>query len=200
MRLEKILGSKAKIKILKSLSGKKEMQLSEMSEYTGMSLSTIHEAIKDLVELRVLSVRKIGKTRLYRINESNYFARVANKTITAELEFYKKLLKDYVFHIKSSNTSNITLFGSFARGKELPTDIDILVVCKKSKSKIKDKVVETEGKLLEKYDIHFSTIVLSEDELKRKAKKNDRFIINIIAEGRKLFGKDLEVLAYGKRS
>lgn len=198
------MGSKSKIKILNCMSGKKEMQLSEMKESTSLSLSTIHEALKDLVELRALSVRRIGKTRLYKINESNYLAKIAVKAITEEKKFYEKLLKEYVTKLRSTvrpdNIKNITVFGSFVRGKEFPKDIDILVICRKVKGKVKDSVIDIEGKLLEKYDIHLSTIVLDEHELKAKIKRNDRFIINVIAEGRKLFGKDLEGLAYGKRS
>ena len=199
MLLEKTLGSKAKIKILKSLSSGKEMQLSDIKRTTNLSLSTVHEALKDLTELRVLAVRKIGKTRLYKINKGSYFARAVTELITKEKEFYKKLLRNYILLVKSTNILSITIFGSFARGKEFPRDIDILVVCKGNKSKIKNRIAGAEGNLLEKYDIYISTIILEENEFKTKVRNNDRFIINVIAEGKTIFGKNLEVLAYGKR-
>ncbi len=198
MRLEKVMGSRSKMGILYALIQRKEMQLSDISKHSGMAVSSLHEAVKDLDHSGILSARKIGKTHLYRINEGNYLARIAAKAIKSELEFNEKVLKEFVLRVKSPDILNVTVFGSFARGEEMPGDIDILVICTGGKSEVKGRIVEEEGRLLEKFDIHVSAVVLTEDELKEKAGKNDRFIINVISEGRKLFGQELEVLSYGK--
>lgn len=196
MYLEKIMGSKAKVRIIKALSSGKELQLSEIKRMTNLSLSTVHEAIKDLVSLRIVMSRNIGKTRLYRINQGNYFSKIVVKAVLEERKFYNVVLKKYINKIKSSDVINITVFGSYARGEEFPKDIDILVVTKNRES-LKENIIEMEGFLLEKYDVHVSTIVLEEKDIKTKFRSNDKFILNVIAEGKKLYGKDLGLILHG---
>jgi predicted nucleotidyltransferase len=200
MRLEKVMGSRSKMGILYALAGGKELQLSDMSRHSGMSISSLHDALKGLDAEGVLSVRKIGKTRLYRINGGNYFARIAENAIKAELKFGETVLSEFSLSVKPHGVLNVTVFGSFAKGEENPGDMDVLVVCKGGKSGLEGKIRDEEGGFLEKYGIHVSAMVLTEGELKEKAARNDRFIMNVIAEGRKLLGEDLEALAYGKGS
>ena len=199
MSLEKILGSKAKIRILGSLANKKELQLSEIKISTGLSLSTVHEAIKDLVDLRILIQRNVGKTRLYRINESNYFAKICIELINKESRAYEMILKEYAERLKSKNIESIIVFGSYARGDKSPKDIDVLVVVEDMLD-IKRRIGELEGYIVEKYDVQISTLVFNKKELKYKFSINDRFVLNVISEGRRLFGKDIEAILYGKRN
>jgi len=201
MVLEKIVGSKAKVKIIKALAHQKELQLYEIQKSTKMSSSTLHEAVKDLVKLRILSIRKIGKTKLYKLNLSNYFARVARDFVLKEEKFLDIIINEFTNKVKKiKNILNITLFGSALRLKELPTDIDVIIICKFDKFSVKEKVLKIEDELLEKYDIQISSLIFDKQELIEKAKKNERFLINVIAVGKCLYGKKLEVLAYGKRS
>lgn len=200
MELEDVLGSRSKVRILKALSAGREMQLSEISKSAKTPLSVVHRSLKDLVETRTLIVRKVGKTHLYQINKSSHIARSIITLLAEEKTVFDRLLKEYVDMVKSVGILNMTLFGSFARGEKEPGDIDILVVCMSGKAGIKEKVAETEGTLLEKYDIRVSSIVIEEKELKEKAQRNEGFIINIIAEGKRLYGRDLEELAYGEGS
>lgn len=188
------MGSKAKVKILKALSSGKEFQLSEIKAVTRLSLSTVHEALKELVDLRILIVRSVGKTKLYRINSGNYFSKIVIKAVKQERRFYDIVLKEYIDRLGRKGITNATVFGSYARGKEFPKDIDILVV---TNNQLKEKIVQIEGALLEKYDLYISTTIIDEKRLREKFKDNDRFILNVIAEGKKIYGKDLELIANG---
>ncbi len=195
MVYENILGY-AKVKILKAL-GDKELQLSEIGRISGLSISNVHFAMKDLEKFRIVSFRKIGKTKLYKINLSSYYARSIKELLKTEKKFYKILLGEFARKVKKlSGVVSIILFGSLARGEEFPHDIDILVLCR-YEEKIKPIIREIESKLLEKYDIHISAMIMSPTEIQKLYKRRDRFALNVAGEGKKLFGKSLEEILNG---
>ncbi len=195
MVYENILGY-AKVKILKAL-GDKELHLSQISRISGLSISNVNFAMKDLEKFRIVSYRKIGKTKLYRINSSSYYARSIKEFLKTEEKFYDIVLKEFAGKAKKlPGVVSIALFGSLARGKESPHDIDIIVLCK-DREKIKNPIREIEGEILKKYDIHVSTMIMASENFKKLFKKQDRFALNVVGDGKALYGKKLEEIVNG---
>ncbi len=191
--------SYAKIKILKALRGR-ELQLSEISRIAGLSLSSTHEALKSLEGFGIVSFRKVGKTRLYTINERNFHARSIMDFLRTENKFYDILLKEFIRKTKKlPGIISINVFGSFARGKELVREIDVLVLCR-SREKVKEPIRELEADILRKYDIHVSATIMEVKDFLRLFKKSDRFVLNVMGEGKNIYGKKLEAIVSGKGS
>lgn len=195
MVYENLLGY-AKVKILRAF-GERELQLSEISRISGLSISNVHFAMKDLEKFRIVSFRKVGKTKLYKINLANYYARSIKEFLKTEGKFYDIVLKEFAGKIKKlPGVVSIALFGSLARGKEFPQDIDVLVLCK-DREKIKNPIRELEGEILKKYDIHVSATIMPVEDFKKLFKKHDRFALNVVGEGKNIYGKKLEEIVNG---
>lgn len=197
MVYEKIL-SYAKVKIMGALA-ERELQLSDISRIAGLSVSSVHEAVKDLVAFRIVSVRKVGKTNLYKMNPSSYYGRKIKEFLKTEKKFYENVLKAFIKKVgHMRGVVSISLFGSLARGKEFPQDIDVIVLCKDKK--IKEEIRNVEAKILEDYGIHLSALVMKDSEYKKIFGRRDRFALEVFAQAKRLYGKNLEEIVHGKRS
>ena len=71
--LEKILGSKSKIRILRSIfkNPKRSYSMENIVKATGMSYGTVHPAMQELVESRIIVTQKIGRSIAYKINQNH---------------------------------------------------------------------------------------------------------------------------------
>jgi DNA-binding transcriptional ArsR family regulator len=71
--LERMLSSKSKVKIIRMLMGSPEREfcLDDVVRETKMSWGTVYPSMKSLVSSRMVTVRKAGRTKLYRINKTN---------------------------------------------------------------------------------------------------------------------------------
>ena len=68
--LEKIIGKKSHIKILRILidNEKQEFCLEDIGKILDMSCGTLHPSLKELADTRIVTVRKVGRSIVYRIN------------------------------------------------------------------------------------------------------------------------------------
>lgn len=83
-----------------------------------------------------------------------------NKTEEKALREFKEILVKKF----GENVRTIRLFGSKARGDSHPeSDIDVLVLIKKSDFRVKDQIVDVAGEILMKYNIYISPRVITED-------------------------------------
>lgn len=160
MFIENLLGSKAKVKILRVLSETRTAySLKNLRDETELSLSITHKAAEELAEESILlKIKGTKKERLYRFNTDSPFASAVFELFKTEKTRQRKetillhiwsILEDIVSKIKDQSNL-VTLFGSQARGDAtLKSDIDLLIIPKKSQDEILDsiRVIEVKNKV-----------------------------------------------------
>lgn len=189
--LEKMVGSRTKVKILRKLveNPNRDFSFEDIAKTTNLSFGTVNPALKSLLESRIITVRKIGKSKLYKINDRHILYKEIRDVFKSEKESLIKLAKNFVNRLEKENIKNIILFGSVARGEFTErSDIDLLIIYRNNITFVKDNISKLSEELLDKYDIEIVPTYLSIREAKSRRKKFDRFIMNIINEGYVLFG------------
>jgi len=188
--LEKILSSKAKIRILREMiETNREFTFEDITKAINMSFGTVHPILKDLVDSRILIVRKMGRSKLYKINERHLLYNKLKKMFKAEKEGFNKVAKKFARLLVKKGIKNIILFGSVARGEPTEkSDIDLLVIYKGNEALAKDNISKLSQEFLNKYDVEIVPTYLSVKEAKNRRRKFDRFIMNVLNEGKVLFG------------
>lgn len=188
--LEKILSSKAKIRILREMiETNREYTFEDITKTINMSFGTVHPILKDLVDSRILIVRKMGRSKLYKINEKHLLYNKLKKMFKAEKEGFNIVAKKFARSLVKKGIKNIILFGSVARGEPTEkSDIDLLVIYKGNEALAKDNISKLSQEFLNKYDVEIVPTYLSVKEAKNRRRKFDRFIMNVLNEGKVLFG------------
>jgi predicted nucleotidyltransferase len=187
--LERIIGTKSKIRILRKMveAEEREFCLEDLVITTGQSFGTVHPALKDLVESRIVLVKKIGRSKLYRINTRHLLYSKIRGLILEEKAGMVTIAKKFSDSLEKAYIENVILFGSAARGESTDrSDIDVLIIY--SKKRPENDVAKAVHKLLEKYDVEIVPIYLSVREVKDRLKRLDRFILSALDEGKVLYG------------
>lgn len=109
----------------------REFHIREICRYLPISHGSAQTILHDLEKKRVLESETRGRTRIFRIKKSTvmpeYFllAEIYKKICFLERDPYTAEILD---RVKADSTGIMLLFGSYARGTNLPdSDIDLLV-------------------------------------------------------------------------
>ena len=111
--LDKILGQKSKIKILRLLSlYKKEPTIREVSRETGITPPNASRILKELKAEGVVTAKKAGRSILYSLNSKHYLVKnvilpIFKKEQRARMDLVRLLKSKLDFPVES-----IILFGS----------------------------------------------------------------------------------------
>lgn len=188
--IENILSSKSKIKILRMLckNPEREFCLADIVKGTVSSFGTIHPAMKDLVSSRIVSVRKLGKSKIYKVNKSSIFYPMVSGLLTVqEKAIFEKIISKFFGKLGYKDVKAVILFGSFARGDFTEeSDIDILLITD-NKAELKKRVDRLTKEFLEKYDVDIMPVYFTEKEFKEREEKFDEFVMNVLNEGKTYF-------------
>ena len=184
MFIENLIGSKAKVKILRVLSEiRTAYNLNNLKAETELSLGIVHKASEELTEEGLLlKIKGNRKERLYKFNTDSPFAPSIFELFKVEKTRQRKeiifmhtwsILEDIVSKIKSKSIL-IILFGSQARGDAtLNSDIDLLIMPKNSKEEILDLMREIKVKN------KINPTLLNQAEFNEEIKNNALFYRNI---------------------
>lgn len=188
--MENILSSRSKLKILRVLckNPEREFCLADIVKETGSSFGTIHPAMKDLVSSRIVSVRKLGKSKIYKINKSSVFYPIVSGLLTVqEKTIFDKIISKFFGKLGTKNVKAVIFFGSFARGDFAEkSDIDVLFITDK-KAELKKRVDMLTEEFLKEYDVDIMPVYFTEKEFKERKEKFDKFVINVLNEGKIYF-------------
>ena len=210
MFVENLLGSKAKVKILRVLSeARTAYSLKNLRDETELSLSITHKAAEDLAEEGILlKIKGTRKERLYRLNTDSPFASSVFELFKTEKTRQRKeivllhiwsILEDIVSKIKEKSNF-IVLFGSQARGDAtLNSDIDLLIIPKKSQDEILDSIREIQNK--NKVNPTLLSLAAFNEDIKNNTLfyeniKKDSIILHINPKIKKDIAKFLEDVQY----
>jgi predicted nucleotidyltransferase len=200
VNLDKILNNEVKVKILRFLC-KAEVEWSgrQIAREIKISPAACHKALRELNNERVLLLRSVGRSYLYRLNKGNLIiSKLLKPLYGRESKIPDKVYETIIRNIATlGDIASIAVFGSIKRKKERATsDIDLLVLVRNLEDK--EKVEEDFGKINETIVKMFgntiSPYIQSLEEFKLKHKRGLPLVRNILKSHKLLFGRPLEEL------
>ena len=191
--IEKIIGKKNNIKILRHLTKHKGWQfnITELAKDTQINKGILSRLINDLEKENIIKVHRKGKIKLFSINKENLFIKeVIMPVFEKEDKFYYNTLDKLVKKIKK-NVISIIAYGSVVSGKiKLTSDIDVLVIVNKKEKILEEKINKIQKEFLEN-DLLLRVDLISISELKKIYKTKEPFIKSLIKNHKILYGKSL---------
>ncbi|MCX6664558.1 MAG: nucleotidyltransferase domain-containing protein [Euryarchaeota archaeon] len=188
--LEKIIGKKSKIKILRFLLDNDDHSycLDDISKSTGISCGTVYPSLKELLEVRVITQRKVGRSILYIINKNHVLFPQIKELINFEKKSLQIIAEQFVDSLPKKDIIAVILFGSVAREEfNEKSDIDILIIYRREN--VKPEVEQFVDRFLDSYDVHIVPLFITKKEIQERIKRFDNFIITIMNEGQLLYGE-----------
>jgi predicted nucleotidyltransferase len=172
--LEKLLRSKAEVRILGVALFSHGLHLREISRKSGVSSFETKKELDNLVELGVLRNERRGNQLAFFPNDScSFFPELKGLYMKTEGVFFE--LKQELSKI--SDLRFAFVFGSTASNKEKPaSDIDLMVIGDIEEERLSDAVFKIQKKIGR--EINF--IHWSENDLKDKVNKNSSFLKSIL--------------------
>jgi len=177
LSLDRIIGSKAKLKILKYLFGyPASMSENELAKLIKVSVMTINRLMKELRELNLVSMERVGNANVWSVNKESYAYATLSK-IMSEISTVSTPLE----HLKQTITSNIPkelvkkliLYGSVAQGKsKANSDIDLYVLARTQKEaeELSATIDRLSSLCLSLYGNRLAPYILTEAQLQDKMK------------------------------
>jgi predicted nucleotidyltransferase len=168
--LEKLLGSKTKIKTLRAafrFPGK-SFTTRELSKLAGVSHTGVLKALGDLEEMNILHVETHGRANAVRLNEESFLAQHLQHIFKLERETVSHLVEDIGKSFSGFEAASIALFGSLAKGDGGPrSDIDLLIITE-DKNGAEERTGALQEKLAWKFGSSVSPHILSPREFKKE--------------------------------
>jgi predicted nucleotidyltransferase len=202
--LEGILGSTAKIRILRALlpltspvSGREATALAGVRSQSGAQ-----QALNHLTQLGILREERIRGARLYQINRAHHATETLRTLFEAEAQRVSSLRALTSDFLRSQGlqdcVQSVTLFGSAARGDARPgSDLDLLLVTDTARAndRVAEAMDDLAGEAARTLGLNVSPLVMARARLRERWRAGDPLLQNIHAEGRVLLGTPIHVLA-----
>lgn len=176
--------SENELKVLSSFFPEgKEITLKVIQKRSKLSYEPVHRIVKQLVDKKLLFVKKFGKTLVYSLDFTKEKIKIA--FILYSNERKEKFAEDYgriykaLSKIDEEDIYFLIVFGSYA--KDNPTkqsDVDLLCVSpnkNKVESKLKGLRYET--------NLEFTPVVISKTEFAKIKKENEQFWKDLVDYG-----------------
>jgi len=201
--LDKILNSDVKIRALRVFcqSGA-EFNGRQMAKLIGVTPKAAHEVLQALLREEVLTMRPVGKTYLFRLNESREIVPgILKPLFKSENGLRERLLEAIRRAIKKSSLKSdilsVALFGSVHAKTERPaSDVDLLVVvgASEQKKKAENFFADVDQHLAARYGNLISPYMRSLGEFKRDARKKTGVVREVLKSYQLIYGDRLEKL------
>ena len=200
MYLDKILGSKTKVNVLSVLVAHPERSIieNELAKEAGASVSEVNRQARDLVDVGLVIMERIGKSKVYRMNQQHFLFEPLKSVFRGLEEIYREVANKVAKFVAGKHeVATVLLFGSLVLRRirsdfvKEPSDVDILIVVKtkrQAESVRKDVLDFVSSKIFPVYGINVYPIVLSVEEYVSGLAK-DAFIMDVHSRGEVLYGK-----------
>jgi predicted nucleotidyltransferase len=200
MYLDKILGSKTKVNALSVLVEHPERNIveNELAKEAGASVSEVNRQMKDLVNVGLVIMERVGKSKVYQVNQQHFLFEPLKSVFRGLEEIYREIASKVVRFVAGKyKVKTVLLFGSLASRRvrsdfvKEPSDVDILIVVKsKGQTEVvrKDVLDFVSSKIFPVYGINVYPIVLSIEEYISGLAK-DAFIMDVHSRGEVLYGE-----------
>ena len=187
--LEEILATRSDIKLLRTLYKlpTKEFTENELARAAGVGQKTVNRRMPCYVSYGIVSVRKIGRASVCRLNHNHYITKQLGPLFKAEAEARRELARVLRDGFKDDRSLiSLVLFGSVASGKESTTsDVDLFVLTT-NKPEAHRRLARLREIVARRFGNALSEYVLTPPELRRR-----RRMLKEIKRGEVLLGKRL---------
>ncbi|MBL7071440.1 MAG: nucleotidyltransferase domain-containing protein [Candidatus Omnitrophica bacterium] len=198
-KLDEILNQGSKIKILRFLFAAKDEHTGRgIAKAINMSVSSTYETLQEMKDIGIVSARRKGKAKLYKLRENNHFV----KELLAPLfEKEKALYNNIINSIKKAllknkkNIISIAIFGSVASNQETSkSDIDLAVIVRNNRERTKtDELIDKLSiDMAQKFGVAISPYVLTVLEFRHKYSKKLPIIKSIVSNNKLIYGEPIE--------
>lgn len=190
--LEMLLGSKVKVKVLRTLwkHKEKEFTIRELGSFLKISHMGIRKVLADLERANAVKIRAVGRSHTIKLNRESYAVAIVEKIFKLEEETTGELLKMLEKRLHMPEVESAALFGSVARGEESPlSDIDVFILADE-KEKVEKVVSQLRREVSLKFGNALAPYYLSEDEFAKK--KSTPTVREILRSHVLICGKPLE--------
>lgn len=177
LSLDKIIGSKAKIRILKYLFGHQaSMSENELAKIIKVSPMTVNRLMKELRELNLVNAARVGNANVWSVNKDSYvytaLSNVINKisAVPTPLEHLKITLSR---NLPKKLVKKVILYGSVAQGKsKANSDIDLYILAgsQKEADELTPHIDKLSNLCLSLYGNRLALYILTEAQLEEKKK------------------------------
>ncbi len=175
MYLEQLIGTKTKINALSVLINNPEKKFIEtqLAIEADAALSVINKQMNDLVQVGLVVMEKIGKSKVYSINKKHFLKENLERLFKNINETYIEAAKKITNYSVKVNKSIecIMLFGSAAQKNvkndflNNPSDLDIIIITKKIDKKFENELIGfINEEITQKYGFISHPIILTEKE------------------------------------
>src|SRR2546422_9683019 len=198
-----VLGSRPKLRLLRYLSTHEGLFTGRaLAQAAGVEAKRAAEALNELVGAGMVQRRRAGRAFLYSINRNSYVVdQILLPAFVNERDWLNRLGEEMLRSVPRIHS--VVLYGSWAKKMaNLESDVDLLLIAsanpKNRALRFQERIDEARGRLTGRYGKPVSLLVLSRDEFRRRLRKRDALVREIIAQGRVLAGSALaEVLGRG---
>jgi len=165
-----------------------EYNANSIAKQIGISSMGALKIAKKLEKEGILTSRKMGKARFYKLNlGSDYVKQYIKFLLKREAEQASAYVKRWINEIKKiKNANSAVLFGSVLKKEKEANDIDVLLITNGKKFSGLKRDIE-EINLLNTKKLH--PLYQTKDDLVKNIKKNDLPLLNAI-KGIVAFGED----------
>jgi predicted nucleotidyltransferase len=177
LSLDKIIGSKAKIKLLKYLFGHQtSMSENELAKVIKVSPMTVNRLMKELRELNLVSASRVGNANVWSVNKESYVYAALFKVVSeisdvpTPLEHLKDTLSQ---NLPKELVQKVILYGSVAQGRsKANSDIDLYILASSQKEaeELTPYIDKLSSLCLSLYGNRLTPYILTEAQLREKKK------------------------------
>lgn len=201
MYLDKILGTSTKVNALSVLMNNPEGEFveNELAKKAGCAVSELNRQIPDFVEIGLVSLKKVGRAKVYSINKRHFLFHSLCPLFRDLNDVYMEAAKEICrFAASKAKLHSVILFGSAAKRSvkhdyvEEPSDIDMLFIVEneQKKKQLFDSLISfINEKIALKYGIVCYPIVITKKEHAEGFRKKERLIIQAEEEGIEIYPK-----------
>lgn len=175
-----LLGSKAKVRILRVLSTYEDKQFTarELADTATISHTAVLKALPDLQEMNIIDIEHHGQSNVIKLNKTSYCYNAIKSIFKEEKEtlgyFKKKIIQSL------PNADCIILFGSVAEKKEKPTsDVDILILTK-NKEQCEQQIAKEQMQWSKEFGNVVAAYIMTKTEFEKK--KHTSFIKDLLSK------------------
>ncbi len=190
------LASRPKLRLLRYLATHQGSFTGRaLAQAAGVEAKRAAEALRDLVEAGLIQRRRAGRAFLYSMNRNSYVSSdILLPAFERERDWLKQLGKE--IRLSVPGIDSVIVYGSRARNEARPeSDIDLLVVTGRKKDRDRKRALQdrldTRGRMAERYGKPVSLLVLDRDEVRRRLRKRNVLLREIIAQGKVIAGSSL---------
>ena len=184
--LDRLFSRASHMAILRVLQDNREgMSGRAIAREAGINHQACALALRHLEGLGLLQRQGQGRTQLLRLNFDNYLVKeLILPLLKKERDFQDHMRQDIAKAFRDK-TLAITVFGSVARGQDIPgSDIDVLIVSEGSdKNQVLEKATGYSAEFKRKYGLRLSPIVMTPREARKRVKSSEPLFKNILSEG-----------------